>query len=334
MAKADALMRDTVRDNMRDRQHRAWLLGFSMLLAFALSGSARAGDIVLSPEAQQALDEVYAGDAARAIDAAQTLEKSYPDDPTGYAIEAEARWWNAYCEACEVKWGMVDAWKRDKQPGDEAYVALADKVTNLARAQLAKSETPEMHVYAGVGFAFKSRLYALVGEGRKSAHASVDGRAEFLRALQLDPNQSDAIAGMGIYNYFVDSLSPVIKFLRVFMGIPGGSKEEGIRQMKIGMERGVLLRVVARFYLARNLRTFDHRYDDAFSAAEPLTEKYPRNAIFLIMAGNLDSELGRRDKAATYFRQALDVSSPEQPCAARIREVAASFQAAPGTSSR
>jgi tetratricopeptide (TPR) repeat protein len=139
---------------------------------------------------------------------------------------------------------------------------------------------------------------------------------------------------MGIYSYFVDSLSPVIKFLRVFMGIPGGNKEEGIRQMKIGMERGVLLRVVARFYLARNLRTFNHKYDEALSVAEPLTEKYPRNAMFLIMAGNLNSELGRREKAADYFRQALDASSPDQPCAARVREVTASLQAPLGTSNR
>jgi tetratricopeptide (TPR) repeat protein len=330
MAKADAVMRD----RMRDWRHGAWLLGFSLLLAFVLPGATRAGDIVLSPEAQQALDDVYAGDATHAIDEAQSIEKSRPDDPIGYAIETEARWWNAYCEACEVKWGMADAWKREKRPGDEAYVAIADKVTNLARAQLAKSDTAEMHVYAGVGFAFKARLYALVGEGRKSAHASVDGRSEFLRALQLDPYQSDAIAGMGIYNYFVDSLSPVIKLLRVFMGIPGGSKEEGIRQMKIGMERGILLRIVARFYLARNLRTFDHKYDEALSAAEPLTEKYPRNPMFLVMVGNLNSELGRREKALEYFRRALGTSSPDRPCADRIREVTASLQAAAGDSAR
>jgi tetratricopeptide (TPR) repeat protein len=307
---------------------------FVCVAPLAIPLRAHAGEIVLSPEAQQALDEIYAGDATRAIDAAQVIEKSHPDDPIGFAIEAEARWWRAYCEACEVKWGMADAWKRDKQPGDDVYVALADKVTTLARAQLAKSDTAEMHVYAGVGFAFKARLYALVGESHKSARASVDGRAEFLRALQLDPNQSDAIAGMGIYNYFVDSLSPVIKLLRVLTGIPGGSKEEGIRQMRIGMERGTLLRVVARFYLARNLRTFDHKYDDALSVAEPLTKKYPHNAMFLVMAGNLNSELGRREKAADYFRRALDASSPEQPCAARIREVTASLQALSATSSR
>jgi tetratricopeptide (TPR) repeat protein len=222
---------------------------------------------------------------------------------------------------------MVDAWKRDKKPDDDVELALADKVTSLARGQLARADTAEMHVYAGVGFAFKARLYALVGEGRKSAHASVDGRAEFLRALELDPKQSDAIAGMGIYNYFADSLSPVIKLLRVFMGIPGGSKEEGIGQMKIGMERGALLGVVARFYLARNLRTFDHKYEEALSAAEPLAAKYQGNPVFLLMVGNLNSELGRRDQAALYFRRALDASSPDEACAARVKDVIRLLQA-------
>ena len=288
---------------------------------WAASGSStRAGEIKLSPEAQRALDQVYEGNPAAAVDAARAIEQAQPENPLGYAIEAEAEWWQVYCAACEVKWGMIDAWKRDKLPADDAYYALADKVTSLARAQLANSETAEGHVYAGVGFAFKARLYALTGDSHKAAHASVAGRAEFLRALQLDPDQGDASAGLGIYNYFVDSLSPIIKLLRVFMGIPGGNKEEGIRQLKIAMEHGTLMRVVARFYLARNLRTFDHKYEDALAVAIPLTERYPRNPVFLALAGNLNVELGRKDTASEYFRSAERVPSTDSTCPERIRK--------------
>jgi len=295
------------------------------LAASVCAGPARAASIILPPEAAQALDKIYDGDPDGAITAAHAIEQAKPDMPLGYLIEAEAQWWKTYCAACEIKWDMVDAWERKKLPQDEAYFALARKAGELAHAQLATSDTAEMHVYAGAAAALEARLFALRGEGRKAAHASVAGRAEFLRALQLDPNEPDATAGLGIYNYFVDSLSGAVKILRFFMGIPGGSKEEGIRQMKIGIEHGVLLKTDTQFYLVRNLRTFDHKYEPALSFAEPLAARHPRNPIFLLLAGNLNAELGRKEEAAKYFRAALVAPAPDPDCAVRVRQVAQSF---------
>jgi hypothetical protein len=299
------------------------------IVAFLSVPLARAGNIVLSPEAAQALDRIYVGDPDAAITGAHFIEEGQPDSPLGYLIEAEARWWKLYCAACDIKYGMVDAWERKQHlPDDEVYLTLAQKVGELAGAQLAKSDTAEMHVYAGAALALDARLYALRGESHRAAHASVAGRTEFLRALALDPNEPDATAGMGIYNYFVDSLSGPVKILRFFMGIPGGSKEEGTRQMKIGIERGVLLKVDTQFYLARNLRTFDHKYEAAASYAEPLAASYPRNPIFLLLAGNMNAELSHKEKAAGYFHSAIEAStsgSLNTDCAARVRQVANSM---------
>src|SRR5579863_2621650 len=241
-----------------------------LALALAVGAPARAGGIVLSPEAAQALDQIYGGDPDAAMATVHGIEQAHPDSPVGYLLEDEAEWWKMYCAACEIKWGMLDAWKRGKQPEDEAYFALADKAIELARAQLAKSETAEMHVYVGIGFALKARLYSLRDEKRNIAHAGVSGRAEFLRALQLDPAMADATAGVGLYNYYVDTLSSIAKMLRFFMGIPGGNKQDGIQQMKIGMEHGAFFAIDTRFYLARNLRTYDQHYDEAIAVAEPL----------------------------------------------------------------
>jgi hypothetical protein len=32
-----------------------------------------------------------------------------------------------YCAACEIKSGLLEAWKRNKEPGDDVYLMLADK---------------------------------------------------------------------------------------------------------------------------------------------------------------------------------------------------------------
>ena len=208
--------------------------------------SVRAGGLTLPPEATQAMALMYDGDPDGAIVVAQKIELSQPDHPLGFILEAEADWWKTFCASSEIKYGMVDAWKRGKKPEDEAYLALADKAIELAQAQVAKSDTAEMHLYVGAGYALKARLFGLRGEHRAVAHAGVSARTEFLRALELDPDMADATAGIGLYNYYVDSFSSIVKMLSFFMGIPGGNKQEGIRQIQIGMDRAVLLAVDTR----------------------------------------------------------------------------------------
>ncbi|MGD0955871.1 MAG: hypothetical protein ABR953_03480 [Candidatus Acidiferrales bacterium] len=301
---------------------------FLCCLAALLAPPARAGGINLSPDAAHALDQIYSGDPDAAISTAHNIERDQPESPVGYLLESEALWWKTYCAACDIKWGQLDAWKRAKQPEDEAYFALADKAIALARAQLVKSETADMHLYVGLGFALKARLYSLRDEKRNVARAGVAARAEFIRALQLDPDMADATAGLGLYDYYVDTLSAIAKMLRFFMGIPGGNKQEGIRQMKVGIESGAFVSVDSRLYLARNLRSFDERYDEALSITEPLVARYPHNPVFQLLAGNLSAELGRNAKASEYFHAVLALSPDSDPtCTARTRDLANSFLA-------
>jgi len=269
--------------------------------------------------------DIYAGEPDAAIPIARAIQESRPDHPLGYLLEAEADWWNIYCAACQIKWGMIDDWSHGKRPSHDAYLKLADKIIALAKAQLAQSETAEMHLYVGLGYAMKARVYDERDERRNVARSGVAARTEFLRALQLDPDLADATAGLGFYNYYVDTLSPVVKILRFFMGIPGGNKETGIRQMKEGAQNGVLFAVDARYYLAKNLRTFDLKYADALEIAQPLVERYPRNPIFLLLVGNLNAELGRKDQAANYFNAALNAPVADEDCAARVKELANAF---------
>ena len=288
----------------------------------------------LPPEAVRAMDKIYAGDPQGAIVILRDLQRSQPENPAGFLLEAEAEWWQIYCENADVKYGMVDAWKRGKKPEDERYLALVDQVIALSQAQIARSNSAEMHLYAGNAFALKARMYALRGENRAVARAGVAARSEFLHALEIDPQMADATAGLGLYNYYVDSLSAAVKVLRFFMGIPGGDRDEGIRQMEVGIDRGVLSQVSMRFYLAKNLRNFDREYEKALAVAKPLGTRYPQNAMFQLLIGNLNSELGRAEKASGYFHAAVQASSADHgdcsacsTCRNRVREIADYFLA-------
>ena len=137
---------------------------------------------------------------------ARHLQQTQPDHPLGYLLEGEALWWKRYCAACEIKYGMVEAWKRSKEPKTTPISRWPTRKSVAAEAHLAKSETAEMHVYAGMGYALKARVYGLRSENRNVARVAVNGRAEMLRALELDPQMADATAVLGVYNYYVDTL--------------------------------------------------------------------------------------------------------------------------------
>ncbi|MGH9774060.1 MAG: hypothetical protein ACRD50_03830 [Candidatus Acidiferrales bacterium] len=298
----------------------------ALFLVVPFSGStALAAALDVPPEAKQGLEKLYSGDPGAAIELFRAIQKSQPDQPLGYLLEADARWWKMYCAASEVKWGMVDAWKRGKGPGDDEYLALASRGIALAEMQLQSSETAEMHFYAGLGYALQARLFGLRDEKRAAARVGVKARSHFLRATQLDPNLADAYTGLGLYNYYVDTLSPIIKMLRFFMGIPGGNKNEGIRQLETAMNHGVLTAVEARFYLAKNFRTYDREYARGEALMAPLVRDYPKNGAFLLLLGNLNAELGRKEKATTYFRAAENLSFADPACEARVRAIAAAF---------
>jgi tetratricopeptide (TPR) repeat protein len=261
---------------------------------------------------------------------ARDMERANPDSPLGYLLEGEARWSLIYCAACEMKWGMVDAWKRSKstqvwadgENHDDAYMAATDKAIELALAGIARTNNATDHLYAGMGYALKARLLGLRDESRAVAKVAVAARQEFLDALALDPQMADATAGLGLYNYYVDSLSGIVKVLRFFMGIPGGSKQDGIRQLEEGANNGVLMKVIARFYLAKNLRSFDLDYARAAATMKSLVEEYPRNPAFLLMMGNLELEQGHTAEAEKTLRSVGDLEIRDEECRERARRVA------------
>jgi tetratricopeptide (TPR) repeat protein len=181
-----------------------------------------------------------------------------------------------------------------------------------------------MHLYAAMADALAARLYGLRAEYRTTARIGVRGRENFLTTLALDPSLADADTGLGLYNYYVDTLSTLAKVLRFFMGIPGGSKEEGLRQLQRAIHEGQLSPTLARFYLAYNLHNYEQRYEEALQVIGPLVDKYPENPVFQLVRGDLYAKLGRKQLAEACYRAAGAAAAhmPEEECRAKIGQLA------------
>jgi len=297
------------------------------LVCVLLVGSGRAEaarKLVVGANIHAILNDIYSGQIENARKKSVELQEKNPEDPLGYLLEAEAEWWQIWCTSAEFKYGMTMARHHEKNPGDEHYFALTKRAYKLAEAGISEQNSGEMHLYAAMADALAARLYAMRSEYRASAHAGVRAREHFITALKLDPTLTDAYTGLGLYNYYVDTLSAIARVLRVLMGIPGGSKQEGILQLEKGMREGQLSASLARFYLALNLFNYDQKYERALEVIAPLAEKYPGNPVFQLMRGDLNAKLQRRDLAEASYRAAEtaanELGDPE--CRAKMRRLA------------
>lgn len=309
------------------------MLFFFVLAAFA-ARDGRASELNIPPEATQAIHLMYSGQPDQAVALARKLEASRPNHPLGYLIESDILWWKIYCKWSERKYNTIDAWShaRPADSDDDADLVLADKVTRLAEASIAKSDTAEMELYAGLGYASRARLLGLRYEKTPVARAGVEARKHLLRCLELDPNMADADLGLGLYNYYVDTLSALAKILRFFMGIPGGSKADGLRQLETASTKGELVQMEARFNLAKNLRNYDRDYARAAQAAAPLLTAYPNNPIFLLLVGDIEQKLGHNDAAAAKYRAAEAAPEEDPAWAAQVKKLARDALASMGMS--
>ena len=260
------------------------------------------------------LDNIYSGRTDVATTQAKQLQGQYPENPLGYLLEAEALWWKIWCASAEFKYGMTMARHREKLEADQPYLDLTTKAYKLAEESIHKHDSGEMRLYAGMADGLAARLYGLRGEARASARAGVRARESFLKALALDPTLVDAYMGLGLYNYYVDTLSGLARVLRFFMGIPGGSKQEGIRQLQRAIAGGQLSPPLARFYLALDLHNYDQKFEEALEVIGPLVEKYPENPAFQLMQGDLYAKLQREAQAEACYQAAA-------AAAARLRDV-------------
>ena len=219
----------------------------SLAAAFALAlatGVAAAhpqvpSDEALRAEARPGLQRMMDGDLEGAIAIFQEIQKADAQSPLGYLLEADAVWWRIYYSTANlVDPDVFAATDLPTTKYDWHFQDLLNITLDKCQARIrAKQDVARSYLYQGMAYALRGRLAGLRDQDLPTARAGKKMRAALLKAVELDPSLTDASLGLGIYNYFVDTLSAIVKLLRWLIGLPGGSRLEGLRQMELARRR-------------------------------------------------------------------------------------------------
>ena len=102
----------------------------------------------------------------------------------------------------------------------------------------------------------------------------------------VDPELYDAYLGMGMYDYYSDTLPSVVKFAANM--IVRGDKRRGLRCIQTTLEKGHYSVTEAKIFLVGILAAYEKQPDRALQIVQELRLRNPGNLFFVLM------ELGPR----------------------------------------
>jgi hypothetical protein len=165
---------------------------------------------------------------------------------------------------------------------DERFSAEVERAIESTDAWVEREpERAEAHFYAGGAYAARVQWRVLRGEQVAAARDGKRIKAALERAVERDPTLEDAYFGIGLYEYYADVAPAAAKFLRFFLLLPGGDKDEGLALMRRTHAEGSLLRGEADYQLQIIYLWYERRPDLAVQLLASLRQRYPGNPLFI-----------------------------------------------------
>ncbi len=216
------------------------------------------------PEYRAALALVYDGAFRAAEERLHALSREHPEDPIGPYLHA-----------------LALEWRLEQSPGSHALdgevLALAAHARARADACLGRSRDDGRALMArGAAHGVKSRLHLFRWQRGEARREAVRMRADLLGARALGVEVADLDFGLGLYDYYADTLPRFFKILRFLARIPGGDRERGLEAIARVARGGSLFHDEEACVQMFEIESFfEHRPDRALPWIREMWRRHP-----------------------------------------------------------
>jgi hypothetical protein len=246
-----------------------------------------AGVLHASTPIETAFNRIYNFDFRGSQEALTQYTASRPEDPLGHAVRASAY---LFSELSRMRVLDKEFLTNDKRIADEArkqpdpavkaaFFQAAEQANQRAQEALSKDPNDRNALLALCITKGAERDYAALIDKRlrDSLTYAKESQTYAVRLLKIDPQAYDAYLTTGFSEYLVGNLPFFVRWFVRFEDTDG-SKESGMRKLKVVAERGRYLKPFAQLLLAMfYLR--EKKPQESRALLADLAQAYPENSM-------------------------------------------------------
>ena len=178
---------------------------------------------------------------------------------------ASAHWWRL----------SVNVLEPDMEES-AAFLKAAERCVELSERKIASGDPKgEAHLTLGGVLGLVGRWEAT---NQKYLSAYFKGKKAYkhlTRALEINPDMTDAYMGLGIFDYYVATLPAVVRVL-AFLGM-GGDTRKGLQELHIAADRSVYAEVPSKLFLTDLYANQEKSPAVALTILDGLRASHPRS---------------------------------------------------------
>lgn len=285
---------------------------FIFLTTASIGRYSHAANVLDIPDQlKTSVEAIRQGKYAQVISSATELQNQFADQPLSSLVVAEAYWGLIYCETAHITprevWHVAQhgSSSYDKQFAESIQRALISSENMNRNGENAAVGA----LYKGLSHGIQARLFTFRGDRLKSATEGKKMRAELLEAVEEDSSlMPEASFGLGAYNYYADILSPMLKLVRFFLGIPAGDRSKGLEQLRTASQHSILVAVEAQYELAHIYSIQENYLIVSLAMLKELSDKYPSNALYALATAIQAGRSGQDSLGLEYASRAAETA--------------------------
>ncbi len=191
-------------------------------------------------------------------------------NPAGYFALAALSWWR-YSQNFDVQ--------GDFKVLEDEFIRNTDAAIRVCEARLKRKEAlDQTWFFLGGAYGLKGRWYAVQRRWFKAYANGNKGRKFLNKAVKANPELYDAYLGLGIFDYFADTLPGMLKIPALLF--ISGDKARGISEVRLAREKGRFFSTEAGLFLVEILTRHEKDYKAALAELDRLKASDRSNLFF------------------------------------------------------
>jgi hypothetical protein len=186
-----------------------------------------------------------------------------------HVLDATALWWQIQLDS-------------ESRALDAAFSASVERAIRAAEEWTERDpQDAEAWFYLGGAYGARVQWRVLRGEKVSAARDGKRIKEAMDQAISLEPGLDDAYFGLGMYKYYAAVAPAAARILRFLLLLPGGDRDEGLRQMLRARGRGRLIQGEADYQLHVIYLWYEGQPRRAIELLHGLYARYPGNPLYL-----------------------------------------------------